>query len=422
MFGWALMLQLVQAVSPSETLEEFVRSFMMRTLHCGKSDPGAEEIMPLAKQCIADMNITGKALRRKGSIDNSGEVEMVDVQVVLIDSSTRRLHTAAASNLMQLGKQVAEQLRVEKAEEFSFFQMIEGVDAHRLLPDTIVLSSLLPKWKKLASATGKVSRLLWKRRFVRVDETLQAGDLMHAKLTYQQALWDYLHYPISEDLAYVCNIAGMVLLSDKDHFARYIEEKTLHQPGVLELLLPDYTLRFEQRQILANSVLKAYQKLQGTCDPGEARLQRTSQVMSLMQRMRLFGTYFWMCKQTFEIPEEKVSLPEAPSQNCKINPKDHKCAYWICVDLFGVRFLSLDSTPGNEYMRGFLLRDESVERVLRWSAKQDILTLIVQTYHQGDKGAPKPGNPVRMPMTITVISSAAIDIAHTLQCAARERK
>merc|ERR1719183_3107913 len=106
-------------------------------------------------------------------------------------------------------------------------------------------------------STPKKSFLLWKRRFLRVDETLQAGDLMHARLTYQQALWDYLHYPISEDLAYICNIAAMVLLIDRDHYAKYINEKRLHEPGVLELLLPDYVIRFEKsREALGSKVLR----------------------------------------------------------------------------------------------------------------------------------------------------------------------
>jgi len=261
---------------------------------------------------------------------------------------------------------------------------------------------------------------------MRVDETLQTTDLMHAKLTYHQALWDYLHYPIHEDLPYICNIAGMILMSDKDHFAKYIQEKKLGDPSILEQLLPDYTLRFENnRQTLANQVMRAYQKLQNTCDTSEGRFQRMSHVISLLQRLRLFGTFFWMCKQTYNVPADKMSLPEAPSQSCKINPKDPEAEYWICVDLFGVRFLSLDSTPGAEYMRGFLLRDESVERVLRWSAKQDVLTLIVQTYQSPTstlKDGRKTVNPTRLPMTIQVTSPAAVDIAHTLQCAARERR
>lgn len=421
--GWNLLLLLCQAVSPSDDLEEFVRSFLLQTLTEDRDDPGEQDTVAIAKQCIADLNITTKGQR--GAIQVSSDV--IPVQVMLIDSSARKINCASSSTLSQLGKSVAEQLRVNNAEAFSFFQMIDGVDAHRLLPDNIVLATLLPKWAKLQETTGKKSRLLWKRRFLRVNETLQVGDLMHAKLTYQQAVWDYIHYPISEDLPYICSIAAMLLLSDKDHYAKNIAEKKLHEPGVLEHLLPDYTLRYEQRQNLANQVLRHYQKLAATDSQKDNRLQRMSQVLTLMQRMRLFGTYFWSCKQVYNVPEEKVSLQEAPSRMCEINPKDPEAEYWICVDLFGVRFLSLDSTPGNEYMRGFLLRDESVERVLRWSAKQDILQIIVQTIpnmnSEAKRGAASLGSswsPVRQPMTIAVASTAAVDIAHTLQCAARD--
>jgi hypothetical protein len=237
-----------RSVPPGDALEEFVRSFLLKKIHGEKTEDNAEDVA-VSKQCIADLNLTLK--KERGAFEEF-EADIVPVQVMLIDCSTRKVHVASSANLTDLGKLVAEQLHVSKPDEFSFFQMIEGVDAHRLLPDTIVLSSLLPKWKKLASTTGKVSRLLWKRRFMRVDESLQTDELMHAKLTYQQALWDYLHYPISEDLPYVCNIAGMILASDKDHFAKYIQEKKLTEAGILEQLLPDYILKIENRQALAN--------------------------------------------------------------------------------------------------------------------------------------------------------------------------
>lgn len=430
--GWSLMLLLCQAVAPSEELEEFVRSFILRTMLTEKEEEGGDhEVLTLSKQSIADLNATIKS--HKATTEQM-DTDIRSVQVSLIDSSARRIKIAASATLSQLGKEVANQLRVNTPEEFSFFQMIEGVDAHRLLPDNISLATLLPKWETLMSTTGKKSKLLWKRRFIRVDEQLQANDLMHAKLTYQQALWDYLHYPISEDLAYICNIAAMVLLIDRDHYKKYIDEKKLHEPGILELLLPDYVLRSPSynKMDLSQKVLRAFHKLQGAAVEEKAalpasRLVRMSQVMSLMQRMRLFGTYCWSCKQVYNVPPDKVSLQEAPAEMCKINPKDPDAEYWICVDLFGVRFLSFDSTPGNEYMRGFLLRDESVERVLRWSAKQDVLQIIVQTYSQSSKGmrqsttGKSAGAPVRLPMTIAVTCSAAVDIAHTLQCAARER-
>jgi len=436
-FGWSLLLLLCQGAAPSDELEEFVRSFMLRTLHAdpdeGEKD---QEVLVFAKQCIADLNVTIKSQESKNEGETSKEI--IPVQVMLIDSSARKVNIIKSSTLGQLGVQVAEQLHVSSAKEFSFFQMIEGVDAHRLLPDSIPISTLLPKWETLLTTTGKKSRLLWKRRFLCVDESLRPHELMHAKLTYQQALWDYLHYPISEDLGFIYKVAAMVLFIDRDHFRKYIAEKNLHEPGVLELLLPEYVLRFEKREKLGASVLKAFQILQGAaCNPDSqgsglpaSRLVRMSQAFQLFQRMRLFGTYCWSCKQTYRVPQEKVSLPEAPDQMCKINPKDPEAEYWICVDLFGVRFLSLDSTPGHEYPRGFLFRDESVERILRWSAKQDILSLIVQTYAQQDQagqtGRTPAGKPVaapagRLPMSIAVTCPAAVDIAHTLQCVARQR-
>lgn len=427
--GWALMVQLCQQVTPSEGLEEFVRSFLLRALHEQKQEKEDDEISHLVKQCITDLNMTSKQVHAEQpdpelSTSPEGDADVVSVQVVLIDHSTRRIRIQSSSNLACLGKQVAEQLKVHNCDCFSFFQMIEGVDAHRLLPDNIVLARLLEKWKRFEERSGKTSRLIWKRRFLKVDEILQAGDLMHATLTYRQAVWDFLHYPISEDLAYICGIASMFLYMDRDHFKRFIDEKRLDEPGLLEQLLPDYTLRYESRKQLAAQVLKSYQELEKSSNLGGSRLQMMSSIMALMQKMRMFGTYFWSCRQAYSLPSERLSLPEAPSKMCKINPKDPDAEYWICVDFFGVRFMPLDSTPGNDFMRGFLLHDESVERVLRWGAKHDVLQLIVQTVNTGDVGAARGNLPprVRSTMTVTVVCPAAVDIAHTLQCVARERK
>eukprot|EP00439_Symbiodinium_sp_Y106_P050588 s1612_g6.t1 len=46
-----------------------------------------------------------------------------------------------------------------------------------------------------------------------------------------------------------------------------------------------------------------------------------SRVLCLAQRMQLFGVHFWLGRQVASFPPEKAALPEAPSTNCSINPK-----------------------------------------------------------------------------------------------------
>merc|ERR1712039_558546 len=64
----------------------------------------------------------------------------------------------------------------------------------------------------------------------------------------------------------------------------------------------------------------------------ENRILKMSRVMSLLQRLKLFGAYFWLGRQTMQAPAEKVSVPEAPPQMCKINTKAPDCEYWIAVE------------------------------------------------------------------------------------------
>merc|ERR1711879_130897 len=155
-------------------------------------------------------------------------------------------------------------------------------------------------------------------------------------------------------------------------------------------------------------ILDAHKAMMGMQNPDENRISKMSRVMSLLQRLKLFGAYFWLGRQTMQVPAEKVSVPEAPPQMCKINTKAPDCEYWICVDLFGVRFVSVDSAPGHGFQRGFLFNEEAVERVLCWGARQNIVQFVASTVNPAQ---PTAG---RVPMTIALISPAAVDIAYAV--------
>lgn len=407
LLGWKLMLLLCQQVRPSNDLEEFVRTFLMKSL---RSE--SHEAVVAVKQCIADLNVLvnpEKIAQANAADEDGSSKELIPIQVLLIDHSTRKVHAPKSATLTELAQRVAGQLRVSNASDFSFFQLTEGLETHRLLPDTTVLSTLAQKWDKLKEVTGRASHLLFKRRFMRVDEMLNPGDLVHATLTYRQAMWDYLHYPVSEEGGHICEIAASILMTEYDHYKDMIESSKLGEPGILEQLIPETSLKHDQKRAKwATQVLASFRALQSMCDPGENRILKMSRVLSLLQRLKLFGAYFWLGRQTMQVPAEKVSVPEAPPQMCKINTKAPDCEYWICVDLFGVRFVSVDSAPGHGFQRGFLFNEEAVERVLCWGARQNIVQFVVSTVNPA---APTAG---RVPMTIALISPAAVDIAYAV--------
>jgi len=426
LLGWKVMLLVCQHTHPSEALEEFVRAFHMKSLRENQQN-GFDEAVVVAKQCCLDLNAHYAAPEVKQAMSmhansdpmvGQGESpdDIVPLQVMLIDHSTRKVHAPQSTTLAGLGARMSEQLGLYHPKDFGFFQMTDGLESHRLLPNSAVLSTLTKKWERLKESTGRTSHLLWKRRFMRVDEMLQAGDLIHATLTYRQALWDYLHYPVAEDPTYICEIAGTILCIEADHYAEHIQQGRLHEEGILEHLLPEYNLRYQKRQVWARQVTDAFHRLQKSWDPEESRLQKMSRLMSLMQKLKLFGAHYWYGRQIHDVPEEKKSMTDVPSQMCKINPKEPEADYWICVDLFGVRFVSVDSAVGTEFQRGFLFNEEAVERVLRWGAKQNVVQFVVQTVNPS---LPSAG---RVPMTIALTSPAAIDISYAVHMINADRK
>merc|ERR1712137_327149 len=108
-------------------------------------------------------------------------------------------------------------------------------------------------------------------------------------------------------------------------------------------------------------------------DASEIRLEKMGRALLLMQKMKLFGAYFWFGSQIGSVPSEEVSIPDAPERECIINPKEPEAEYWICVNPSGVRFVSVDSQPGTEFIRGFLFGEEAMERILRWGAKTNTI-------------------------------------------------
>jgi len=358
----------------------------------------------MAKHCIRDLNIT----TGPGKVIEDAE-ELIPVQVHLIDHTSRKVHVPKGSTLEQLAERMAQQLRITNAKEFGFFQMTEGLQMHRLLPDSVSVSLIFQKWETLKSSSGCTTQLLYKRRLLRVDEGLLPGDLVHATLTFRQALWDYLHYPIAEDMEFVVEIAANLLDLEYSHFKQNVENGKLYSDGILEQLVPEMCLKHKpNRNQWSTQILQCLKTVQNENEKDETRLTKMSRTLVLLQRMKLFGAYHWLGHQIMDVPKDCVSIEDAPEQIVKINQKAPEAEYWVCVDLFGVRFVSADSTPGQGFQRGFLFNDEAVERVLCWGAKKDIVQFVVMTVNPALPGAG------RVPMTIAIKSPAAMDISYAV--------
>jgi len=391
--GWKLMLGLCQHVCPSPMLHEFVHVFLLKAL---KSQARGSEIIDSIRQCVLDLNMT--------ATPDKVDEDLIPLRIVLIDSSVRKVLAPPSSTLQQVGEMVAKQLKIGKASDFAFFHVPEGM-GHRLLPETAVLSTLLQRWKKLKARTNKSSKLLFKRRLLRVDESLRPSDLSHATLTYKQALWDYLHCPVAEDLRTILEIAVRVLHAERDHYGKDAEKNKFD--SIIDQLVPEVVLRTHDRKRVAQLLGNLHAKAKAGLDPHESKLVTMSRIFSMMQELRLFGTIMWLGRQITDVPKDRISVPNAPTAVCKLSPTaDAEC--WIAVDWFGVRFLPVDPSSGTTPLKGFLFTEEAVERMYIVGASQNVIQFVVTAL---DPKAPQRG---RVPLAISIMSSAAVDVTYAV--------
>ncbi|OLP90907.1 putative E3 ubiquitin-protein ligase HERC2 [Symbiodinium microadriaticum] len=211
---------------------------------------------------------TGSRLHMGGSLSRVQTAEQYEFLHRALPLLTKQMRVGdpkvmipRSSTLRQLKEKVGEQLRIGGVEDFSFYQMIEGLDHHRMLPDSVLLSVIETKFAKLKEQNGQASHLLFKRRFLRVDEKLNPGDLIHATLTYRQVLWDFLHYPVQEDETFISSIAASIVNLEYDHYKPYVEAGRLDDPAILHQLVPQVSLRDRQFRNWSTKILQLLKSL-----------------------------------------------------------------------------------------------------------------------------------------------------------------
>jgi len=435
--GWKLMLNLVQHVSPSHDLHEYVHVFIMKALASGSSVTEDRAIM---EQCIADLNKTVTE-----EVDD--EDETFPIQVMLMDHSYRRVQVHKETTVEHLCEMVREQLKLRKTtvNEWSLFQCTEGHPGHRLVNTEHTMEGILGRWAKLKQQTGKATWFIFKRRVLKTKEILDAANPTHAKLTYLQALDDYLKYPLREHIGWMTEVAGRILYLERHNFKKEIEEKRLHEPGVLEHFFPPVCLDKSTRKQLGENILTIMKQHPEIPN----RLVMMSRLFSLFQKLPLFGAQYWLGRQIFDLDERELvkqtisdnkykqaqhhwvkkhkmtlKADELPMRHFVIDDEQKDQQFILVVDYHGIRFLRANQSDqvisGQRWYKGFLFNEESFERVLVWGAKSNLVQLIVSA--QDSSLSTKD----RVPMRINFQSPAAVDIAYALhatyQCRGQEVK
>merc|ERR1719329_418570 len=102
---------------------------------------------------------------------------------------------------------------------------------------------------------------------------------------------------------------------------QYIKSKNLTGQGVLERVLPEHILKQKvmTRAKWSEAILAKFALLESKIDAEATHMPKMSYVMSLMQKMKLFGSYYWLGKQIFQLVPEKMLIPDAPEEHCRIN-------------------------------------------------------------------------------------------------------
>lgn len=369
----------------STDLKAFVRGFLAKHIRRLRHDKGNGDLLVIARQCLSDFNHHVRMGKEMDSTESTGagaSTAKLSVMVSLIDHSTRKVMVKENATLIEVGDALASQIRLGRIQDFRFFQLVEAdkdhAEVHRLLPMPASVKTILAKMETLKEKTQRRSQLLLKRVFMgkfmdiygEKYEELRAGDMVHANLTYKQAIRDFLHYPIYEDRKLVLEIAAAVLVNEHDSvLEKTLKTRDLSGAGVLEKAMPAALLEFEKdRKMWSTRIIKQLEGLQSDRDPQEARLQAMTRVFRKCQDMRLFGSMHWFAKQRRAIPPEGLGaeLGGLPKQHMAINKKAPEDQYWICVTRAGISFVPFQCGPGEDFQRKFLFDSEAMSRLVRW--------------------------------------------------------
>lgn len=471
LLGWKLLLLCCQLVSPSEDLYKFIRYFIISNLRELRKTGG--ELLVIVRQCLRNINkqacraekdevdeeepktdsagdnaasVGNEALdtfqssRETFSLDDAkgatsgayptkapADEGFVDVVVILLDYSTRKIRLHESSTLIGLAEALASHMLFERFQDFSFFHLMVGsndpadvqrcvgatfkgevLEVQRLLPMKTAIKPLLKKWEALKRMTGKDSYFLFKRCFIDKGEELRSWDTAHALLTFRQTIWDYLHLPICESRDTIIQAAVALLSTDRENFYNILKDKDISGKGVLEQVVPEHFLRYHtDRSRLSKEIL---QRLNQEDVEPLGRHSKMSRFVELCQSMKMFGCQYWHVEQC-AAPGNQKAIEQLPESALEVNPKEPCGEYWIVVSTSHVSFVPFDGAPGEEVLRSFEFSSTSRDQLVHWGHHQNLLQLVVKTVDPGNVAAGQ------VEFSMSFRSTGALDCAFALQVA-----
>ncbi|CAJ1399734.1 unnamed protein product [Effrenium voratum] len=344
--GWQLLLQLCRTASPSDELDDFVRMFcdQARSVHTGcGDDPRAWEIARIAGDCLEALAAAMPC--KPATEDTSGD--MAGVLVYLIDRSYQNLFVPVASTLKELSSLMGSRVGVKHWRDFAFFQSTG--DALRMLPDNLTVSELIKMWQQIREATGLQGHLHWRRRFLRPQEMLLAGDLQHAALTFRQAVDCHLRRPAScqagaeaEEMA----TAAALLWLESYNPSKNIKDNDKLVCQLLKGQMND--LKPAQQDEVRRKLQSKVRDMRPEFGPRIPQLQRMTRAFALMRCFPHFGAHQWSAKviAPAKVHAGPMLVNNPPERSLVLHVRQAEPDVWIFVDTTGLHVVPATRTHG----------------------------------------------------------------------------
>ena len=162
--GWKLMVFLCDHIYPGGELIEYVRCWLTIQKEQLRFDPSQKECHESAKTALQRLSSEAIEKQRQEEADENA----LCINVHLMDDGVRKMKVNPTRTLGQISQLVGHVLDIKSGEQYCFFQLTDGLDVHRLLPETVVVMDIFEKFSRMFQQTKRFSRLVLFKFFLKI--------------------------------------------------------------------------------------------------------------------------------------------------------------------------------------------------------------------------------------------------------------
>lgn len=381
--GWKLLLHLLHIAKPCDELRGYWYVFMLKALEDPKIHSDDKNVI---EQCYIDIE----------SNTNSAAENTLTVSFQLPDGSTRSVPMTKHTTFEQAIQQLRDLLGV-RTNGWKLFQRVLGAHGgDRLLKNSTTVESCISRWKEYEDQTGKKAIFIFKRLFLK-DVDLDPAYPYDTKLTWAQAVQEYLKYPIDDRPENFLKVSAMILYVERRHFKDFINQTT--KKNDLEHLFPARIMsKFSVRE-LTSQILELYRDL-CTKMPEDQPWLCKLQTYRKMATMKAFGCAWWpvralapaaagdapvvdavdieAIRQTLRLDKD-LKIINDMSMTSVVGKNDLKalCVLTFCGNSIGIHRSAGKKGSPPAINCEFSLKTHGMERMIAWNCKGDCVEIVV---------------------------------------------